>query len=177
MSLKAMRAGVCAASRDGHRCLGKLEKWYCHIHAQNYSFSPRLRTHNTYKIYDGVRRKNTNCKLHIPFSVNADWQLAVHTQSVAKGSKTTAAAAAGKGQGSGGPQVVQRGSKWWSYGGKQGRQNRRWLSQAVQSGPSQRSQKLPVGKPQRLHGGICGRPLSCWHCQMNCVKATGLTAR
>ena len=80
-ALVRLCAGVCAESGDGHRRLGKLGKWYCHIHAQCYSFSPRLRKHNTYKIFDGVGRRNTNCKLNTLSSVNADWQLAAHTLS------------------------------------------------------------------------------------------------
>ena len=42
---------------------------------------PRLRKHNTYKIYAGVGRRNINCKLNMLSSVNADWQLAAHTLS------------------------------------------------------------------------------------------------
>ena len=50
----------------------KIAKWYCHIQARCYSFSPRLRKHKAYKVYDRVGRTNTNCKLNMPSSMNAD---------------------------------------------------------------------------------------------------------
>ena len=65
-------------------------------------------------------------------------------------------------------------SGWTSSGSLQRRQRLSpALSQMVQRGlraRAQPSQKLPVGKPHRLHGGSCGSPASIWSCHMATVK-------